>query len=378
MINKQFNNNDYPFEIKSILENGGFSGYASVFDVVDSQKDIILKGAFSRAIKAGFSSIKLLWQHQMAQPIGYFTQMREDGRGLFVEGQLLLDVQKGREAYALLKSGAISGLSIGYNVVSSRFDEANLIRYIKEVDLFEISLVTFPANDKAVVVAVKSSEEDVLLNSLDKAIYALKSAARPYGNVAFDQSQPRVPAGNSDGGQWTDGGGGSGFGENLGSGRVIIPLGSKPIDSSHIVEHSQTRISIHRNDGREEIRLGGSRSWRNNNPGNLRPGKFADNHGSIGNAGGFAVFPDEATGHAASIALLKTPTYAKLTIDQAVSRRSPSSENDTLRLQNSIRKITGFSGREIVGNLNDEEISKFADAIKRTEGWIPGSTNNGI
>ncbi len=150
--NKQM---DISFALKALEEDGVFSGYASVFDVVDSQRDVIKKGAFSNSIHDRIDGVKLLWQHQVDQPIGCFTKIIEDSYGLFVEGKLLLDVQRGKEAYSLLKSGALKGLSIGYAVVDAHIDDEGLIRIITEVDLFEVSLVTFPANEGANVTNVK-------------------------------------------------------------------------------------------------------------------------------------------------------------------------------------------------------------------------------
>jgi HK97 family phage prohead protease len=145
---------EFPLEIKSMAEDGAFAGYASVFGNVDSHKDIVLKGAFQNNPTGG---IKLLWQHQPDEPIGVITAMREDNFGLYMEGQLLLDVQKGREAYSLLKSGAINGLSIGYTPVDFETDYETGVRFLKQVELWEVSLVTFPANPKAVISSLKSA-----------------------------------------------------------------------------------------------------------------------------------------------------------------------------------------------------------------------------
>lgn len=152
----------------------------------------------------------------------------------------------------------------------------------------------------------------------------------------------------------------------------FIESPNKPTYS--VSEPSKGAVTIHKPDGSSETRTGGSRAWRNNNPGNLRAGTFANNHGAIGSAGGFAVFPDEETGDAASAALLRTPTYSGLSVDDAIARRSPSNENDTENLQNTIHNMSGLSGDEIVGELDDNQMSKLTDAIKRTEGWIPGTT----
>lgn len=93
-----------PLSVKSVQENGFFAGYAGVFHVVDNQQDILMPGAFSKSIN---KNIKLLWQHHPDEPIGTLTKVQEDNNGLYVEGQLALDVQRGHEAYALLKAHAL-------------------------------------------------------------------------------------------------------------------------------------------------------------------------------------------------------------------------------------------------------------------------------
>lgn len=146
---------DFGFEVKSIAEDGSFAGYASVFNVVDDQRDIILPGAFSGSIEGRAGDIKLLWQHKTDEPIGRFTRLVEDEHGLFVEGELLLGVQRAQEAHTLLKSGSLKGMSIGYSIVDAQFSEEQGVRMIRKVDLWEISLVTFPANASAQVTFVK-------------------------------------------------------------------------------------------------------------------------------------------------------------------------------------------------------------------------------
>ncbi len=146
---------DARLQIKSLDENGKFAGYASVFDVVDNQRDVVLRGAFRDSIAKRVSEIKLLWQHNQAEPIGVFDVMFEDERGLYVEGRLLLEVARAREAYALLKSGAVNGLSIGYTPVKYRMNPDLGVRELRQVELWEVSLVTFPANDVSRVTVVK-------------------------------------------------------------------------------------------------------------------------------------------------------------------------------------------------------------------------------
>lgn len=146
-------------EMKHEDAPGSFAGYASIFRIADRQGDVIEPGAFFKAIRERAGEIRLLWQHDPAEPIGVFKTIREDAVGLYVEGQILLDVQRGREAHALLKSGALDGLSIGYTPVRFRHDTDNGHRIIEELELWEISLVTFPANPQAGVRRVKGRRE---------------------------------------------------------------------------------------------------------------------------------------------------------------------------------------------------------------------------
>ena len=147
---------NYPLEIKEFTEEGKFSGYGAVFDNVDDWGDVIKKGAFKASIKNKMPV--MLWQHSSREPIGIFEKVFEDSEGLWVEGKLLLDIEKAKEAYILLKNKAIQGLSIGYIPTSWEWKKQNdiQVRILKEVDLWEVSLVTFPANPKALVGDVKS------------------------------------------------------------------------------------------------------------------------------------------------------------------------------------------------------------------------------
>lgn len=143
------------WDMKSIDGDGRFAGYASVFDVVDNQRDVVMRGAFARTLSGRTGEIKLLWQHSQSEPIGVFERMFEDARGLYVEGRLLLDVQRAKEAHSLMKAGALSGLSIGYSPLRYTIDADSGVRRLAEVELWEVSLVTFPANAAAGVTVVK-------------------------------------------------------------------------------------------------------------------------------------------------------------------------------------------------------------------------------
>lgn len=145
---------NFQFFVEDADETGLFTGYASVFNVVDQQNDIVLPGAFG---ECDHNKVKLLWQHDHSDPIGKVLVLKEDSRGLIIKARLLLDLQRGKEAHCLLRNGAICGLSIGYTVKSYSIDKsANNVRLLKAIDLWEISVVTFPANPEAIVTSVKA------------------------------------------------------------------------------------------------------------------------------------------------------------------------------------------------------------------------------
>lgn len=149
------------FQVTSINDKGYFCGYGSVFNAVDSHQDLVLPGAFKRSLEAWERKgmwPKMLWQHNQQEPIGRWTFIEEDSRGLYVEGQLLLDVQKASEAYALMRAGALDGLSIGYRVIRAQRDAKSHVRHIQEVDLLEISVVTFASNQQARITRIKAKE----------------------------------------------------------------------------------------------------------------------------------------------------------------------------------------------------------------------------
>lgn len=142
--------------IKALDETGVFEGYGSVFDVVDSDRDVIKRGAFAESITKKMP--KMLWQHDHRQLIGKFTEAREDEKGLYVKGKLILDVQQGREAYALMKEGVLDGMSVGFNLTESVANKSHG-RDIEKADLWEISLVTWGANADALISNVKSASQ---------------------------------------------------------------------------------------------------------------------------------------------------------------------------------------------------------------------------
>lgn len=147
---------DIPFQIKAVSEDGLFSGYGSVFGVVDSYKEIVAPGAFAESLQGRMPA--LLWQHRSGEPIGIYTNVKEDSVGLYVEGKLALKTARGAEAYELLKMKALNGLSIGFITREDSYDKVSGIRTLKKIDLWEVSLVTFPANDASRVATVKGIE----------------------------------------------------------------------------------------------------------------------------------------------------------------------------------------------------------------------------
>lgn len=143
------------FELKREPDaDGSFEGYASVFDVIDEGMDVVDRGAFANTI--GKRNVRMLWQHDMKQPIGVWEEIKVDDHGLFVKGRILKEIGKGAEAMALLKAGAIDSMSIGYSTKAATEEGNGSVRRLMDVDLYEISLVTFPMLPDAQVTAVKS------------------------------------------------------------------------------------------------------------------------------------------------------------------------------------------------------------------------------
>ena len=143
-------------DVKALTEDGAFSGYASKFGIKDRNEDIVQKGAFKKSLKTyKAKGIKMLWQHDPWQPIGFWTKMEEDDIGLYVEGQLLLDVQQAKEAHSFIKAGVIDAMSIGYITTKAKYEKDSRVRTILEADLREVSLVSFAALPSATISEVK-------------------------------------------------------------------------------------------------------------------------------------------------------------------------------------------------------------------------------
>lgn len=149
-------------DLKALKDTGEFEGYGSTFGgEPDAYGDVIATGAYAdslAAYKAKGTKPKLFWQHDADQPIGKYLDAREDGRGLFVRGKLNMDVQRGREAHALLKAGDIDGLSIGYRIKEYSVDTESGVWTLEKLDLVEVSIVSVGANENAVVQSVKAAK----------------------------------------------------------------------------------------------------------------------------------------------------------------------------------------------------------------------------
>ena len=148
----------YPLQLKRVQQDGAFEGYASLFGREDLGRDVVMRGAFAGSLeKRGAQGIKMLFQHDPNQVIGVWDEIREDGRGLYVRGRLTLDVARAREVLALMREGALDGLSIGFRAVKARRDKRSGVRKLMQIDLWEISIVTFPMLPDARVSGLKTT-----------------------------------------------------------------------------------------------------------------------------------------------------------------------------------------------------------------------------
>lgn len=154
----------FRFEVKAAEDAAGtFEGYGNVFNVLDSYNEIVAPGAFTQTLEelsAAGRTVPVIWQHDMASPIGVYDSVTQDSVGLKVAGRLAIpDVQQAVEALALMKMRAITDMSIGYYVRNSSYDEKTGIRTLTQLDLVEVSLVTLGANPAAQISAVKARIE---------------------------------------------------------------------------------------------------------------------------------------------------------------------------------------------------------------------------
>jgi HK97 family phage prohead protease len=177
------------FAPRTIIDaDGTVEGYASLFGEIDQARDMVMRGAFADTLRQrGINRIPMLFQHDPAEPVGVWLELREDHRGLFARGRLIPEVTRGRELLSLLRAGAIDGLSIGFRTVQGRIDPRTRIRRLHAVDLWEISIVTFPllagARVRAVKQAAPSSPEP-------KASFARMRAERDWRALMGGVAEP--------------------------------------------------------------------------------------------------------------------------------------------------------------------------------------------
>ena len=177
--------------LEELDQDGGFSGYASLFGTVDLSNDRVERGAFARSLaERGAGGIRMLYQHDPNEPIGAWTEIREDERGLFVRGRLAQGVKRAREVLDLMRSGALDGLSIGFRTVKARKEASGGVRRILEADLWEISVVTFPMLPGARVAQVKHAGAGLEQRRRDAALtrrlaQTIRTAARTINERKF-------------------------------------------------------------------------------------------------------------------------------------------------------------------------------------------------
>lgn len=186
---------DFPITVKRIggatkgasgVDVYEFEAYASVFDRVDMVGDVVEKGAFAESLKRTSSegrSLPVLWQHSTDKPIGKWVEWIEDDHGLRMTGELAKGVAAAEEAYVLMKQGAVDGVSIGFEVVSEERvkKDGEYVNVLKEVDLWEASVVTFPAMRDARVLAVKRAAVRKLGNCEKPTLAEFEAILRDVG-----------------------------------------------------------------------------------------------------------------------------------------------------------------------------------------------------
>lgn len=158
---------DFALEVKDLSEDGTFEGYGSIFGNVDSYGEKVVPGAFVESLakhRREGTSVLMLWQHNPDEPIGVWDDLAEDAKGLWGKGRLIMEVQRAKEVYALLRAKAVRGLSIGYRELDT--DKDGVVRVLKKLELWEISPVSFPANSRARVEAVKSERMEMFARRL--------------------------------------------------------------------------------------------------------------------------------------------------------------------------------------------------------------------
>jgi HK97 family phage prohead protease len=179
-----------PISRLALFPDGAIEGYASLFGEVDQARDMVMPGAFTQTLKQrGLRKIPMLFQHDPSEPVGVWLELKEDFRGLLARGRLIPDVLRARELLSLLKAGAVDGLSIGYRTVRGQIDPKTRVRRLYQVDLWEISIVTFPLLNGARVSAVKQSPKVSRLREQAECEWRAMLAGRDLAECRA----PRVP-----------------------------------------------------------------------------------------------------------------------------------------------------------------------------------------
>lgn len=160
-------NKAFKFSIKTLGDDGTFVGQASVYGNVDLGGDIVEKGAFTRTLTNKGGEVPILWQHDTREPIG-LGKLADSDHGLQIDGALVLESPVAQKSYALLKKGVLRGLSIGYEVMKGGEKMIDGIRHLTELKLWEVSLVTFPMNELALVSGVKDMGMDEIILRADE------------------------------------------------------------------------------------------------------------------------------------------------------------------------------------------------------------------
>lgn len=147
------------FDLKSLADDGTFEGYASKFNNIDRGRDRVLPGAFAKSLrKRPADGVKLLLNHDHTKIVGGWDELREDSKGLWGKGRIFDELELGKETLFLMRQKQLNSLSIGYRTIDADYNQGEDIRDLKELDLWEVSVVTFPMNEEAVISAVKGAD----------------------------------------------------------------------------------------------------------------------------------------------------------------------------------------------------------------------------
>ena len=170
-----------------------FEGYASLFNVADGSGDIVAPGAYARSLRRRPPArVRMLYQHFAHEPIGVWETIVEDSKGLYVRGRLIEDVQRAREVRALIADGALNGLSIGFRAIRARRDAATNTRTLLEIELWEISVVTFPLLAGSEVTAIGAkSELATRLRAAGRRLRTNSPLSSPASREAAREGDPR-------------------------------------------------------------------------------------------------------------------------------------------------------------------------------------------